>query len=120
MSSSDTNEIINDVFIKQKVGRKKVYDVDYKQHVKDVKYNLKYYHAHKAEKMECERCNKIVTKFSIREHQKSKYCIAVHASKQPVKTEDDIRKEEEKQQQINDVKQRMSELQKKLDLLYSA
>ena len=114
---SDTNE---DVFIKQKVGRKKVYDVDYKQHVKDVKYNLKYYHAHKTEKTECERCNKVVTKFSIREHQKSKYCIAVHASKQPVKSEDDIKKEEEKQRQIIELKDQMSEIQRKLDLLYSA
>ncbi len=119
MSSSDTNEIINDVFIKQKVGRPKVHDAGYKQHVKDVKYNLKYYHAHKSEKIECDRCNKIVTKFSIKEHQRSKFCMAVHASKQTVKT-DDTKREEEKLQQINDLKLQMSELQKKLDLLYNA
>lgn len=107
--------------IKLKVGRKKVYDVDYRQHVKDVKYNLKYYHEHKAEKVSCDRCNKTVTKFSLREHQKSKYCIAVHASKQPVLTEDDKKKEADKRKEVEDVKAQISDLQSILhNLLHSA
>ena len=117
---SDTS--IEDVFIKGTPGRKKIYDVDYRQHVKDVKYNLKYYHAHKAEKLECERCNKTVTKFSIREHQKSKYCMAVHASKQTpiVITSEEKRQAEEKQQQILELEMEMNIIRRKLDLLYSA
>ena len=40
---SETNTSDTSVFIKGTPGRKKIYDVDYRQHVKDVKYNLKYY-----------------------------------------------------------------------------
>lgn len=114
------NEFNESQPMKLKLGRKKVYDVEYRQHVKDVKYNLQYYHAHKAEKIECDRCNKTVTKFSIREHQKSKYCMAVHASKLPVKTEDEKKAEEEKLRQANELKSQIIELQRKLDLLYSS
>lgn len=115
--TSDTN-----IFIKGSPGRKKIYDVDYRQHVKDVKYNLKYYHAHKAEKVNCDRCKKTVTRFSLREHERSKYCMAVNASKKEriIITADEQKLEEEKEQQILELKTEMDLLQKRLDLLYSA
>ena len=119
---SETNTSDTSVFIKGTPGRKKIYDVDYKQHVKDVKYNLKYYHAHKTIKIECDRCNKSVTKFSFKEHQRSKYCIAVYASKQTpiVITSEEKRQAEEKEHQIEELEMEMNIIRRKLDLLYSA
>jgi hypothetical protein len=57
-----------------KRGPKLKYKNGYKEHYKDINYNLSYYHSHKT-KINCDCCGKEVNKAKIREHQKSKKCL---------------------------------------------
>jgi hypothetical protein len=62
-------------------GPKSKYENGYREHYKDIKYNLTYYYNHKI-KIICEYCDKKVNKLKIREHQKSKKCINCQREKE--------------------------------------
>ena len=53
--------------------KRKKYNEGYKQHRKNVKYNLNYYHSNKKE-IECPYCKKITCNLYLKQHIKSKYC----------------------------------------------
>ena len=54
-------------------GPKCKYENGYREHNKEIKYNLNYYHANKT-KIHCDICNKEVNNFKIAEHKRSKKC----------------------------------------------
>ena len=64
---------------KLKRGPKVKYDGGYKQHNQEEKYHLKYYHQHKS-LIHCPTCNKEINKLTLKDHQRSKKCIALSTS----------------------------------------
>ena len=65
--------------IKLKRGPKVKYDGGYKQHNQELKYHLNYYHQHKG-LINCPTCNKEINKLTLKDHQRSKKCIAISAT----------------------------------------
>lgn len=55
-------------------NKKCIYPEGYKQHYKDSKYFLNYYHTNK-HLIECPNCHKQTNNTHIREHQRSKKCM---------------------------------------------
>jgi hypothetical protein len=56
-----------------KTDKRKKYDVGFKQHKKDIKYNNVYYHKTKGEIL-CPICNKKILNYCLKLHLTSKKC----------------------------------------------
>lgn len=81
-------------------------------------YSKNYYKDKKDEKIKCDRCNKDVTKFTLKSHYKSAFCQNVFCAKD---TTNYLKAQEDKNKLIEakKIKDEIKSLRKKLDLLYS-
>ena len=55
-------------------GRPKQYTNGAKEHAKEIKYSTDYYRNNKGEKCICDICKKEVSKWTLKQHLKSKTC----------------------------------------------
>lgn len=81
-------------------------------------YATNYYKTRKDEKIKCDRCNKDVTKFTLKSHYKSAFCQTIFCMKD---TNNYLKEKENKAKndEAKKIKDEIKALRKKLDLIYN-